>query len=278
MTGSLGRRALTVLLLGPVFLGLVLAGPTVFASGLAILVGLAAWELHRILKKLGYGTVPVLPVLAVAVYVANLAGVLGPGETTLVAVGWGSALGVLYIPPSVRRTRSGLAVGVAQLCAAAYLGILPSFLVRLYESGFRGTAPPGTGADWLFLAVFLIWACDTGAYVVGSLWGRHHLWPAVSPKKTWEGWVGGAVAAITAAVGLGGVLQSGLAMPAAVGLGFCVAVVAALGDLVESRLKRSASLKDSGSLLPGHGGVLDRFDSLFFAAPLFYYYLSAFGR
>ena len=125
----------------------------------------------------------------------------------------------------------------------------------------------------MLFPVVLVWAADTGAYAFGILFGRHRLWPSVSPKKTWEGLIGGIVATVLVAVLASGPFGIGFGTLEAVVGGLLVGIAAPLGDLFESRLKRVAGVKDSGRLLPGHGGVLDRFDSVFFAAPVFYYYL-----
>ncbi len=121
----------------------------------------------------------------------------------------------------------------------------------------------------LFLFV-LIWLADSGAYFAGRAFGRHKLSPAVSPGKTWEGAAGGLAGALLAALVLvlGG-FAGALPLAAFVALSLLVALVSIGGDLWESRLKREAGVKDSGSLLPGHGGMLDRIDSLIAAAPVY---------
>lgn len=126
---------------------------------------------------------------------------------------------------------------------------------------------------WAPLGWFaLMWSNDTGAYLVGRSFGRHPLAPSVSPKKTWEGWGGGAVVALL----VGGLLQHKLGSPGSghwVVLAALVSVFGPLGDLLESLLKRKAGIKDSGQILPGHGGILDRFDSHIIAAPIALLYL-----
>lgn len=118
-----------------------------------------------------------------------------------------------------------------------------------------------------------IWMCDTAAYFAGSTWGKHKLFPRVSPGKSWEGAVAGLLAAIaTMVVGRIYVLEY-LSAPHAVVLGIFIGVFGQLGDLVESRFKRDANVKDSSALIPGHGGVYDRFDSLVFVAPIVYLYI-----
>ncbi|MDX1546847.1 MAG: phosphatidate cytidylyltransferase, partial [Rhodothermales bacterium] len=131
----------------------------------------------------------------------------------------------------------------------------------------------------LTLTVFLlIWATDTFAYYVGKNLGRHKLAPLISPKKTWEGAVGGAVGALLVAVVLKLTLLAFLAWPHVVAMALICGIVSQIGDLAESRLKRSVGAKDSGTLLPGHGGLLDRFDALLLAVPLVYLYLAYVAR
>lgn len=124
--------------------------------------------------------------------------------------------------------------------------------------------------------IFFIWLNDTGAYFVGSFFGKHKFYEKISPNKTWEGTLGG----IAFCIGLSFVVASmfpQLAQIHWIAISVIVAVFGTLGDLVESMLKRLAGVKDSGSLMPGHGGVLDRFDSLFFATPFVFCYLALMG-
>ena len=123
----------------------------------------------------------------------------------------------------------------------------------------------------VFLMVLSTWASDTFAYIVGRIFGRVKLCPAISPGKTIEGLIGGCVGTIITAVAFSAVFTFSLFQGAFIG--FLVAVLAPLGDLVESILKRVCQVKDSGNFLPGHGGILDRFDSLLFVAPAVYAYL-----
>lgn len=134
------------------------------------------------------------------------------------------------------------------------------------------------GRELVILAVFTTFACDTSAFFVGRAWGRHHMAPAISPHKTWEGAIGGFVGAIAAALALRSLLSLGdwslpLNYVEAIGVGCLIGVAAQLGDLLESLLKRRAGVKDSGNLIPGHGGVLDRIDSLVFTGVIVYYFV-----
>lgn len=169
----------------------------------------------------------------------------------------------------------------ATLLGVAYVGWLFTFMVRLraldigpifgapllIRSGQWDTSSFGA---WLVLfLLFLIWACDSGAYFTGRYFGKHKLCPNLSPGKTWEGAVGGVVIAAVVALLTGGWLAFPLVNRMAIGA--LIAVTAILGDLVESAMKREIGIKDFGSIMPGHGGVLDRFDSLLFSAPVLLY-------
>ncbi len=172
------------------------------------------------------------------------------------------------IPPWV-------AQGVAVLSGLVYVPFLLSHLLRLRAlEPTRSVSGLSTGAVWLFLVVGATWAMDIAAYIVGKAIGRHKLCPAISPGKTVEGAIGGLVGAVAVTWAMGTWL--GLSVAQAVLLGVLLGVGGQLGDLFESFLKRRAGAKDSGALLPGHGGVLDRFDSLLFNAPIAYYVIRAF--
>ena len=134
------------------------------------------------------------------------------------------------------------------------------------------------------LSIFIfLWVNDTGAYCTGSLLGRHKLFPRVSPGKSWEGSIGGAILVIVAAAIIGYLTagtETSISIPIWMGLGLVVVVFGTLGDLVESLFKRTLGIKDSGNILPGHGGMLDRFDSSLMAIPasvIYIYSLSLFS-
>ena len=160
------------------------------------------------------------------------------------------------------------------IVGALYVGWMLSYWLNL-----RGLED---GRNWVYLAMLTTFANDTGAYFIGRARGKHKLAPAVSPAKTWEGAMGGLMSAVVAAIVTAMVLKLisvKLGAPFAftywqvIALGFLVGLFAQLGDLVESLLKRNMGVKESGNLLPGHGGVLDRFDSLIFVGAVVYYYV-----
>ena len=123
--------------------------------------------------------------------------------------------------------------------------------------------------------VLIVWIFDTASYFSGRTWGKHPFFPAVSPKKTVEGFLGGIVGILTLAITFG--LITGLPLPNLLAATFLAGIAGQAGDLAESIIKRDTGIKDSSHIIPGHGGVLDRFDSLFFAAPAVYGYMVLFG-
>lgn len=181
----------------------------------------------------------------------------------LAGLWWVIALAWLAFAPSRHHPLLALACGVPVL--------VPAFiaLARVLLAA-RGFARGPEMVLWLLLLVF---AADIGAFFAGRRWGRHKLAPRVSPGKTWEGAAGGLGA--VALVAMAGSLHFGIPVAIGVLFGCAVGIFSIIGDLTESMFKRAAGLKDSGSLLPGHGGVLDRIDSVTAAAPL--YALGLFG-
>ncbi|MCG8403027.1 MAG: phosphatidate cytidylyltransferase, partial [Firmicutes bacterium] len=125
---------------------------------------------------------------------------------------------------------------------------------------------------WLIFLLVCTWSSDTGAYLVGRKWGKRKMAPSLSPGKTVEGAAGGVLGSLLAAALVAVFYRELPELPVLV-LGVLVGVAAQVGDLMESALKRQAGVKDSGRLIPGHGGILDRFDSMLFTAPLVYYYV-----
>jgi phosphatidate cytidylyltransferase len=165
------------------------------------------------------------------------------------------------------------------LFLTAYLGVLPSFLAQLRWLEYPFDAGDGLsrGALAVALAVFVPKFCDVGAYFTGRFLGRHRATPVLSPKKTWEGFAGGLVAAVATALAghaIGYVFPGGpLAWLSAIGFGLVIGLVGILGDLAESLIKRDCQRKDASQVVPGFGGVLDVVDSIVFSAPVVYWWL-----
>lgn len=164
-------------------------------------------------------------------------------------------------------TITGVAYVVVCLASLMLMRALP-------ESAMGDVTHFGSHGAAVVLATFVsVWAADTVAYFTGLAIGRHKLFPRVSPKKSWEGAIGGGLSAIAGFVGISVWLMPAYPVPLAIIAGIIVGVFGPLGDLAESLLKRDAVIKDSSSVIPGHGGVLDRFDSMFVVAPLILAYM-----
>ncbi|HLN05706.1 MAG TPA: phosphatidate cytidylyltransferase, partial [Acidimicrobiales bacterium] len=151
----------------------------------------------------------------------------------------------------------------------AWTGVLGAFAGLLVDPRIF---PNRHGIAFMLGAIIAAVGYDIGGYAVGSRFGRHNLVPVVSPNKTWEGLIGGCVVAVAASAGITSQIHP-WHLRTALALGLIVAVVAPFGDLVESMIKRDLGVKDMGSLLPGHGGMLDRIDALLFVLPAAYYFV-----
>ena len=158
------------------------------------------------------------------------------------------------------------------LMAPVYAGFLLGHGLQLRE--LTGGAE-NLGRSWLLFTLLSVFACDTGAFAVGRMLGRRQMAPRLSPNKTWEGAAGGFAAAVGAALLAGAVFDLAAPPWQAAAAGAVIGIAAQLGDLAESALKRAAQVKDSGSIMPGHGGILDRMDSILCALPAVYYLLTA---
>lgn len=183
-----------------------------------------------------------------------------PGPTIIVVLFLHLIAAVFFYP------RYSLVDGAGTLMGTLYVGLLSYFyLLRNLPHGWI----------WLVFMLAGTWASDTFAYIIGKTLGRRRIAPAVSPRKTMEGALGGIFGSLFSAY-IFALIYPFISLPHILLLGLLVGIAAEFGDLVESTFKRQADLKDAGSLIPGHGGVLDRFDSMLFTAPLVYYYVRLF--
>ncbi len=211
--------------------------------------------------------------VVLAGYLGALAALLG---ATTSGPGWALAgflctFALAFVFKGVAGTRQSTTVSVSlTLLGAGWIGLGLAHAVLL-----RGLDQHGLLAAYTVLLA--VWAGDVAAYFIGLLFGRHKLAPSVSPGKTWEGLAAGAAATIAVAF-IALYKQSFLTIPESLALGVVIAVVAPLGDLFESAIKRDMDVKDSSRLLAGHGGVLDRLDALLFSWVAAYYVIAAFGQ
>lgn len=263
-----GKRVLTALIAIPLLLSWLWVAKAydqlwLFVLLIAIATGCASWEYARLIQQMGIaleGTLfTVVGVLSALAY-----GLSGGAYEVLIL-----AAGVLTFLLTYPFRPKGIRPILAAVLGLVYLPYLLHFAFPLFaaEDGFAHLAT----------LLALVWAYDTGAYLAGSRWGKHKLAPQLSPRKSWEGVLGGMALAIVV-----GLLSSPWMLRAVPPGGIVIRVIALallvsgsaqLGDLFESRLKRAAGVKDSGSLFPGHGGALDRIDAVLFALPAFYLYV-----
>jgi phosphatidate cytidylyltransferase len=215
-----------------------------------------------------YGMTRELRPLVLAGYIGVAAALIGAevGGVEWLLAGFLATFLVAFLLFLVASTRAPATVSISgTVLGAAWIGLGLGSLLLLRDLSDHGRLVA-------FTVVIAVWADDTAAYLVGRLVGRHKFSPALSPAKTWEGFVAGTLAAIAAAFFcLYDDRETFLAIWEAVVLGAVVAVAAALGDLFESALKRDMQVKDSGRILAGHGGVLDRIDAFLFALPAAYF-------
>jgi phosphatidate cytidylyltransferase len=159
------------------------------------------------------------------------------------------------------------------LFGVMYLGLFASALVGIREF-YPSFGDLYYRGGYIIISVFIsIWVCDSAAYYAGTAFGRHKLFPRVSPKKSWEGAIFGFIFSIISMIAARFIILDFLSWNSTVILGVIIGIIGQLGDLVESLLKRDAGVKDSSNIIPGHGGIFDRFDSLLFTAPVIFLYL-----
>ncbi len=258
------RRLAVAAVAIPLTVGLVLwASPFLFFLVLGVLVVLAQFEFYRLFPSMPFDTGIWMGLSAGTglLYVIYLKSTGAVPPETLEVVG---ALLLLTVMGGTVLT--GGAARIGQL-AIVWLGIM--YIPFLMGTILLIRGIPG-GARWILYLLALTWIVDAGGYFVGKAFGRHKMAPTLSPGKTWEGAVGGAVAGIIFSLLVVSWLPAPLTRTAVFWIGLLLSISGQIGDLVESSFKRQAGVKDSGLLFPGHGGMLDKVDSLIFNAPVLY--------
>ncbi len=266
---NLFERAISAVVLLPLAIWLTWLGGWPFAGLVAVAAGVCAAELLlmsgplKLAEWFGVAVAAAIPLLA-AVH---------RGETLLPS--WAplglafATLALLGLLLFTHEQQGEVPVRAGRVTLAwLYCGLLASTLVGLRVHG---------GTAWVVLAFVVTWANDTFAYFAGMFFGKHPLYAKVSPKKTWEGFAGGAAGSVVGALVIRATMLPELPLLHALLLGAGAAVLGPLGDFTESLLKRAAGVKDSGKLIPGHGGLLDRIDALLFVVPWVYLFVLLLG-
>jgi len=263
---NLARRVATAAVTLPLLLAALFAGPPLLGAGIAaafVLVG--QWEFFGLMRARGLTPFPVTGFVLLGVAFVEIA------HPRLPASPWPIVALAILLALLARRADHAVAVPSAALTllGSSYLGALGGTIAAL-----RLLPPVEDGAWRLVLLMAIIMVSDAAAFFVGVAAGRHPLAPSISPGKTIEGACGGLLGGVAAAAAVRALGLPTLPLAHALLLGLVVAALGIAGDLVESLLKRWAGVKDSGAFFPGHGGMLDRLDSLLFGAPVLYYYFS----
>lgn len=256
----------TRLVSGAVYVGIIVAaiflGKVATAILMSVFAGVAAFELYRMARIDGKNPNMLIGVVAAVLY--PYAALTGSVYLNLVTLALIVAVCFWFIIDQ----RARLADIAITVFGALYTGLMISAMVLIRSAG----------PDWQFavltLGVFMsVWANDSFAYLFGSLLGKHKMVPKISPKKSWEGFFAGIVGSVLIWVVLSIIPGLNLSLPLALVGGLACGVVGVIGDLVESRIKRGTGVKDSGNIIPGHGGILDRTDSLLMVGITAYFVL-----
>ena len=264
----LAKRVLVAVVLLPIGIFAIVYGGAVFAGLVVVILGLAAWEYVNLFRAGGLQPAGVILILG------TIAFALGRALDGFESAPWLVSLAILVVMAyhlvAFERgsEQSGTDFGIT-LGGIFYLGWIGAYLISLRD------LPDGMW--WVLLVLPAVWLADSGAYFIGKGIGKHHITPRLSPKKTWEGYLGGILVGTlgTALLAYGLAFLAGpesvLTPLRGALLGFILSALTILGDLGESMFKRQVGIKDSSNLIPGHGGVFDRIDSWLWAGVIGYY-------
>lgn len=261
-SAALVRRLLSTLVLLPLFVWMVIDGPMWLFGAAMVLVGaLGQWEFTGMFERAGVRTLRFIGLVGGSVLTASFALPISERVTFTAVLLAICAIGFLRAEAAGRAAWEPVVVTLFGVCYVNWL-LGYTFWLRDLEHG----------VEWILLLVSVTWLGETAAYVVGSTLGRHKLAPSISPRKTIEGAVAQLVMSGLAALGARAWFFPALSLDGALVAGLLLGVVGQAGDLIESAIKRSVGTKDTGRLIPGHGGMLDRVDSLLVNTPVLFYY------
>jgi phosphatidate cytidylyltransferase len=252
----------------------IIYSPYTYAILFALVTGLCLWEFYTLLEKNGEAKIdkPMATLGGVYLFVSGFLWFSNVLPIKYVVL-WFIIMLYLLIRELYTKEEHAIRDMAYSFFGQLYVALPFMFLSRI---GFSVNEMGETVYNPLYIMSFfaLIWVSDTGAYMVGSTFGKHRLFERISPKKSWEGFIGGVALSIAAAIGISLIFPGNLSTFQWIGFAVTTVVFGTWGDLIESMIKRSLNVKDSGSMIPGHGGFLDRFDSSLLAAPaIVIYYL-----
>ncbi len=268
----LKQRALSALVFVPLFLGIALLGGVIFDIFLGLILAFAGYEYAAMLKSNGRQVSPVLMIGSIIAVI--LLRIFSNFSIELLALPVVLAVfGLFALWKYEQGDRQAFQSMIFQLFGVFYIGVLGGYGIALNHSGANGNL-------WVLVSIALVWLVDAGAYFIGTRFGKRLVLPQLSPKKTREGFFGGILVGVVSGLLIGlilnGILPELGPWKGAL-LGFIVGPVAFFGDALMSLLKRTMGVKDAGKLLPGHGGVLDRLDSMLWALVVGTYFVMIFG-
>ena len=260
--GSLVRRLVSTLVLLPLFVWMVMDGPVWLFGAVMVLVGaLGQWEFTGMFAQAGVPAFRVLGLVGGTALTASFALPISERVALTAVILVIATVGLLRPGGGSRPAWEPVAITLLGVCYVNWL-LGYAFWLREVEHG----------VSWILLLVSVTWLGETAAYLVGSTLGRHKLAPTISPRKTVEGAVAQLLASALAALGARAWFFPELSLASALVAGLLLGVSGQVGDLIESAIKRSVGTKDTGRLIPGHGGMLDRIDSLLVNTPVLFYY------
>ncbi len=272
---DLVRRSLTGIAFGAILLAGILIHRYVFLAVFTGFLLLTLFEFYKISENIGY--VPSTKIGLICGFLLFVIFFLASGQVIPQKFIFLSILIPMFtlIPDLFDKKKNGFRNSMITIAGVIYIALpfsLLNFIITPVNNGNAEFYP------WILTGIFLIiWMYDSMAYVFGSLMGKHKICVRISPKKSWEGLIGGAVFAVIMGI-LNSVIFHELSLINWIVIALLIVAFGTSGDFFESKLKREAGVKDSGNILPGHGGMLDRFDTLLFAAPVIFVWIALFGN
>ncbi|MBI2794299.1 MAG: phosphatidate cytidylyltransferase [Ignavibacteria bacterium] len=279
---NLFKRFLVAIIGIPITIVVLWYGGVVFGLAVIVVTSVALWEFYRLAESKDASANQTVGIIWSVIFQGSVVmatiskffdGLVWFGVAILIFV---SGVVLTLMAELWRGRRNALVNTGLTIAGVSYVTVCMTTLIFLREIDspiVSSSFAEGGGA--LVLTLFVsVWMCDIAAYFIGVRFGKHKLFPRVSPKKSWEGAIAGGIASVIAFIAMSAWLMKSFPIEHAIAGGAIIGSLGQIGDLAESLLKRDATIKDSSRILPGHGGVLDRFDSMLFASPLLFIYLS----